>query len=882
MKLLQYFSPNRRLAFKMILYIFSSIGMIFFLIFLYNYNISRKIVRKNLITNAENLTSLTVSKIENVLNSVQKIPQNFAKIIETSDYSKEELINLLYQMVNNNPEIYGAALAFEPYYYDSSQKYYSPYFYRHSDEVLFKYLGDEKYNYFMMDWYQIPKELNRAMWSEPYFDEGAGNTIMSTYSVPFYKDNNGKKEFLGILTADISLDWLQDYMNSIKIYETGYGYMISSNGTIVTHPDKEMIMNETIFSIADTQKSPMLRQIGKNMINGEVSFAEFEYRNVHTGKLSWLAYAPVTLNNWSVGIVFPVDEFMADVNNLVMRLFLFCLLGLLIILAVIILISGSITRPLRKLTAAVGRFAEGDFNIELPEIRSHDEIGTLNDSFIYMQKELATTISDLKETSEKLKLSNDKLEDYSRTLEQKVKERTAELFEKNEKLNTAFSNVKTLNEIGKKLTSTLNTGLIQDIIYENANSLMDAATLLIMIYNEKERKLECKLSTEKGNKLPPFEISMDEKNRFAVWCVNNASPVFMNDVDTEYVKYIPDRPAPKAGERVSSLIYLPLMIENRITGVISVQSFKKNAYSQYHLDMLNNLANYIAIAFENALSYEKINKANRDLKAAQAQIIQSEKMASLGQLTAGIAHEIKNPLNFINNFSDLTAELAEELKEEFEKLAGRILPDDKEYLQQITDDISANVKKINEHGKRADRIIKGMLLHSRGKSGDKQPTDINALLAESMNLAYHSMRAHDNSFNIKMETDYDPAIGNISVVPQNISRVFLNIINNACYSTHQKKKKLRDAYNPVLNISTINSDRSVEIHIKDNGSGIPQEALDKIFNPFFTTKPAGEGTGLGLSLSFDIVVQEHQGELRVNSKEGEYAEFIIVIPKNTF
>ncbi len=847
---------------------------------MYNYNISRKMVRKNLITNAENLTSLTVSKVENVLNPIMKIPQNFAGIIESSDYSKEELINLLYQMVKNNPEIYGAALAFEPYYFDTSQKYYSPYFYRNAGEVVFKYIGDEKYNYFMMDWYQIPKELNRAMWSEPYYDQGTGNTIMSTYSVPVYKNQNGQKKFIGILTADISLDWLQKYMNSIKIYETGYGYMISSNGTIVTHPDKEMIMNETIFSIADTQKSPMLRQIGKNMINGEISFAEFEYRNVHTGKLSWLAYAPVTLNNWSVGIVFPVDEFMADINNLVIRLFAFCLLGLLILLAVIILISESITKPLRLLTAAAGKFAEGDFNIALPEIKSRDEIGTLNDSFIYMQKELASTISDLKVTSAQLKLSNEKLEEYSRTLEQKVTDRTAELFDKNRKLNEAFSNVKILNEIGKKLTSTLNIGLIQDIVYENVNSLMDATTLLIMIYNEKERKLECKLSIEKGEKLSPFEISMDEKERFAVWCVNNASPVFMNDVDKEYIRYTPVRPAPKAGERVSSLIYLPLMIEDRIIGIISVQSFKKNAYSQYQLDMLNNLANYIAIAFENAFSYEKINKANSDLKAAQAQLVQSEKMASLGQLTAGIAHEIKNPLNFINNFSDLTAELSAELKEEFDKLADRILPDDREYLQGITNDISSNAKKISEHGKRADSIIRGMLLHSRGKSGDKQPTDINALLAEAFNLGYHSMRARDNNFNIKIETDYDPAIGLINVVPQDISRVFLNIINNACYSTNQKKKKLKDDYDPILNISTINYDNIVEVRIKDNGSGIPKEVLDKIFNPFFTTKPAGQGTGLGLSLSFDIVVQEHQGEMKVDSKEGEYAEFTVVIPKN--
>ncbi len=461
-----------------------------------------------------------------------------------------------------------------------------------------------------------------------------------------------------------------------------------------------------------------------------------------------------------------------------------------------------------------------------------------------------------------------------------MEERTVELKQKNFELDIAFENVKTLNHIGKKITSSLDIRNIEDIVYDNVNSLLDANSFLIMMYNEKERKLECKLSIEKGEKLPSFEISMDEKNRFAVWCVEHASTVFMNDVETEYSKYIAERAKPKAGETVSSLIYIPLMVENRVIGVISVQSFQKNAYTNYQLDMMNNLANYVAIAFENAFSYEKITKANNELKEAQAQLVQAEKMASLGQLTAGIAHEIKNPLNFVNNFAELTVDLASELAEEIEKKASSHNDKDREYLLEIIGDIASNAKKINEHGKRADSIVKGMLLHSRGKAGDLQPTDINALLAEYVNLGFHGMRAQDNTFNLKIETDYDPKVGMINVVPQDISRVFLNIINNACYSTNQKKKELKDAYFPILQISTKNFENKIEIRIRDNGTGIPQEILDKIFNPFFTTKPAGQGTGLGLSLSFDIVVQEHKGEMRADSKVGEYAEFTIVIPKN--
>ncbi|MCF8366770.1 MAG: Cache 3/Cache 2 fusion domain-containing protein, partial [Bacteroidales bacterium] len=280
---------EKGLAFKLILYIFTSIAFIFSVIFLYNYNISKNIVEKNLKSNAETITLAAVAKVEKVLSSVQKIPDNFSKILMAGDYSEEEQNILLRQIVENNKEIYGATLAYKPYYSDSTQKYHAPYFYRNKEKIEFLTLGNEQYDYFTQAWYQIPKELGRPVWSEPYYDEGGGGIVMSTYSVPLYKTINGQNQFIGILTSDISLDWLQEYVNSIKVFQTGYGFMISSNGTIVTHPDKRLVMNETIFSIADAQGSPQLRVIGHNMIHGKKSFAEIEYRNVKTGKLSWIA-----------------------------------------------------------------------------------------------------------------------------------------------------------------------------------------------------------------------------------------------------------------------------------------------------------------------------------------------------------------------------------------------------------------------------------------------------------------------------------------------------------------------------------------------------------------------------------------------------------------
>jgi signal transduction histidine kinase len=294
--------------------------------------------------------------------------------------------------------------------------------------------------------------------------------------------------------------------------------------------------------------------------------------------------------------------------------------------------------------------------------------------------------------------------------------------------------------------------------------------------------------------------------------------------------------------------------------------------------MLLNLANFVAIAFDNASAYEKINLANSELKAAQAQLVQSEKMASLGQLTAGIAHEIKNPLNFVNNYSELTIDLTAEAVEEIDKLSGIIDSQDGDYIKGILSDIGSNAKKINDHGKRADSIIRGMLLHSRGKSGEMQPTNLNALLAEYVTLGYHGSRAADNTFNIKIESDYDPSVALVRVVPQDISRVFLNLINNACYSTAQKKAEMKDSYFPVLKVTTQRTPEKIIIRIWDNGKGIPPAVLNRVFNPFFTTKPAGSGTGLGLSISYDIIVQEHRGEISVDSKEGEFAEFVITLP----
>ncbi len=305
--------------------------------------------------------------------------------------------------------------------------------------------------------------------------------------------------------------------------------------------------------------------------------------------------------------------------------------------------------------------------------------------------------------------------------------------------------------------------------------------------------------------------------------------------------------------------------------VITLLLYRNNKHRQKANALLQKQKEEIEIQKSN------VEGTLAELKATQAQLIQSEKMASLGELTAGIAHEIQNPLNFVNNFSEVNKELLVEMKDEMDK--GNL-----DVAKAIANDVIDNEEKIMHHGRRADSIVKGMLQHSRSSNGLKEPTDINALCDEYLRLSYHGLRAKDKSFNATMKTDYDESlsadeagIGKINIIPQDIGRVILNLITNAFYVVNEKKKSGIEGYEPTVTVSTGRLDNKVLVSVKDNGNGIPQKALDKIFQPFFTTKPTGQGTGLGLSLSYDIV-KAHGGTLKATTKEGEYAEFVITLP----
>jgi len=507
------------------------------------------------------------------------------------------------------------------------------------------------------------------------------------------------------------------------------------------------------------------------------------------------------------------------------------------------LILRSIVVPLRRLTVAMDGLNAGNTAVAIPEA-GRDEIGAM---------------------AQTLAIFRDTLRELRETLAQ----------------------LEALRAVGRAVGSTLDLERVLSIVAARAVEFSHAQTGMIYEFDEVAR--EFRFRTSHGAEPALTELLRAAPIRFGEGAISAAavsgSSAQVRDLLGERKLALPKLSDALARLGYRSLIAAPLLHEQDILGGLVIARREAGEFSKEVVSLIEAFATQSALAVRNAKLFEEQRRRERDLrmaheqlKQAQANLIHAEKMASLGQLTAGIAHEIKNPLNFVNNFAELSRELLQELRDTIASPGASPGAEQDELIATLT----ANLAKIVEHGRRADGIVTSMLSHSRGGTGERRTIDLNALVEEALNLAFHGARARDKSFNITLERDLDTELPPIELVPQDITRVLLNLFGNGFYAANKRLHEATDpAFQPSLRVTTRDLGYQVEIKVRDNGVGMPPEVQSKLFTPFFTTKPTGEGTGLGLSISYDIVVQQHGGTITVDSRPGEFTEFTVRLPRSS-
>ncbi len=655
----------------------------------------------------------------------------------------------------------------------------------------------------------------------------------------------------GVSIAQVNLKLIWDVVSGIKVGEKGQAYVVDGDGRLIAHPDISLVLRNTDMSKLAQVKSARAGGSGEDVQEADDI----------TGHKVLTAYARVHPLGWFVFVETPIEEAYAPLYRSIERTGYVLFGALLLAFIAGMFLAGRMVVPIQALRAGAARIGAGDLAQRI-DIKTGDEVEALANQFNDMAGRLQESYADL---------------------EKKVDDRTRELTESLEQ-QTATSEV-----LGVISSSPGDLKPVFDSILENATRICHAnfGTMYLVedgmfrsvaIHNAPAAFVEARGRVPLVRVLPgnPLERALSTRQPIAVPDVAHDPGLPQDDEHYQVFRTL-------TGAR--SLITVPMLKDNETIGVITVYGLEPREFTDKQTQLLKNFAAQAVIAIENARLLSELRQRTDDLSAsledlrtAQDRLVQTEKLASLGQLTAGIAHEIKNPLNFVNNFSTLSIELIDELQEELAKI--KVDDAARADITELADTLKGNLDKIAQHGKRADSIVKNMLLHSREGSGEHRPVDVNALVEESLNLAYHGARAEKQGFNITLERSFDPAAGEVDLYPQEVTRVLLNLISNGFYAATKRKAQADgESFEPTLAASTKNLGDRVEIRIRDNGTGIPPEVKDKMFNPFFTTKPAGEGTGLGLSISHDIIVKQHSGTIAVDTEPGKFTEFKIVLPR---
>jgi len=659
----------------------------------------------------------------------------------------------------------------------------------------------------------------------------------------------GTRKDAGVSIAEVNLKLIWDVVSQIKVGERGHAYVVGPGGRLIAHPDISLVLRNTDMSkLAQVQAA----QAGNTGTDGE----SVEGTKNIQGQEVLTAAAPISPLGWTMFVELPVEEAYASLYAALQRLAVVLAAASLFAVLAGILLARRMVGPIQALRAGAERMGSGDFAQHI-SIKTGDELEGLANQFNEMGARLQESYADL---------------------ENKVEQRTSELSEALQQQTATADVLKVISRSAFDLKSVLTT------LTESAKSLCGASLGMVTLRDGEVMRLRaesgCTQAFVDFMNAHPIRAG---RETITGRVFMDGTPVHVSDVERDPEYNFGNAPA--IGD-YRAVLAVPLMRDGAVEGVLLLGRPAPGPFSQRQVDLVQTFADQAVIAIENVRLFEQVRERTKELSlsleelgSAQDRLVQTEKLASLGQLTAGIAHEIKNPLNFVNNFSALSAELIDELNDVLKPAAL----DDKVRLEidELTKILKGNLEKVVQHGKRADSIVKNMLLHSREGSGEHRPADINAIIEESLNLAYHGARAEKPGFNINLQRDLDPKAGLIDLYPQEITRVFLNLISNGFYAAAKRKEASEEGYEPTLRATTRNFGNRVEIRIRDNGTGIPQEVREKMFNPFFTTKPAGEGTGLGLSMSHDIVVKQHGGRIDVDTEPGEFTEFIISLPRTT-
>jgi signal transduction histidine kinase len=731
---------------------------------------------------------------------------------------------------------------------------------------------------------------------EPKFTEAIANKVY--YGPVYFRRESepymtlslaGTRKDAGVSVAEVNLKLIWDVVSQIKVGEHGHAYVVGSQGRLIAHPDISLVLRNTDMSKLVQVQAALAEQaaIAKQLEEAATALQAAQTasgartspqqatpqpppRHATPGADSLqgalniqgqevlTASAPIWPLGWIMFVELPVQEAYASLYAALQRLAIVLLAASMLAVLAGIFLSRRMVGPIQALRAGAERIGGGDFAQRI-SINTGDELEGLANQFNDMGARLQESYADL---------------------EKKVEQRTAEL---RETLQQQTATAEILSSISGSMHDTKP---VFDVIVRNLVRLFDTRFAVLQTLRDDGVVEMAALDGEPG-----FEKLRDRYPRpLAEDTVGGLAMLSRHPV--QFAPILNNPAAPTTTQAFArdfgfnAVNFSPMLLNDKVIGAIGVAKREATPFDDKQVALIASFANQAVIAIENTRLLkelrERTNELSRsldELRTAQERLIQTEKLASLGQLTAGIAHEIKNPLNFVNNFSSLSTELIDELNDVLK--SASIDDKTREELDELTLMLKGNLQKVVQHGQRADSIVKNMLLHSREGSGEYRPADINAIVEESLNLAYHGARAEKAGFSITLKRDLDPTAGMIDIYPQEITRVLLNLISNGFYAATKRKETADGSFEPTLSAATKNLGNRVEIRIRDNGTGISPEVRERMFNPFFTTKPAGEGTGLGLSMSHDIVVKQHGGKIDVATEPGSFTEFSITLPRTS-